>query len=388
MKDKVGFIDEYGDKSIEFDKEGVSTHFIVTAVIVDRDKIVDINAKIDELRTKYRNGAELKSNKIKDKNFQKRLDLLKEISELDINIYSIVVDKRRIYQESGLQYRSSFFKYVNNLLDSELYFYFPYLELVADEHGDEKFMSGFIEYVEKNHFQTDLFRKPSFRFGDSENENLIQVADIIAGSLARYYDPKKMIEGKDEIIEILKEKTLQHRIWPDAPKQKMRSVADEDGVYNHRISDFAKNLFSKYIEKNEPLAYEGIQHDRAICLKYLMSRFEMNPFEFVYTDEIINVLKSSGGTIKSKQIFRGEIIAHFRDEGLLIVSGQNGYKIPSTKSDLISFFNRYNHLIRPMLLRLEKTNVLIKAATDNEWDMFKYEEFIDLEEMIKIINGG
>lgn len=159
----------------------------------------------------------MKSKNFKPKQINKRLDVLRRIAELDFTIYAVVVDKRLVFEDSGLKFRDTFFKYVNNLLDVELYQHYPNLELVADEHGSEKFMDGFIEYVKKNHFQTSLFRNPGFRFGDSKKENLIQLADFIAGSLAWSFDPDQLINNPSQLIDILKLRVIHLRQWPEVP---------------------------------------------------------------------------------------------------------------------------------------------------------------------------
>lgn len=113
----------------------------------------------------------------------------------------------------------------------------------------------------------------------------------------------------------------------------------------------------------------------------------MNPSEYVFTDELLRVIKLRGTEIKSKQIFRGDIIANLRDAGILLVSGQSGYKIPCRKAELIEFFNRYNNLLIPMLKRLDRTNYLYKVASNNKHDLLDEKEFESLNKMIEIMNN-
>lgn len=49
------------------------------------------------------------------------------LTHLNHKIYSFIVDKRKIFEDSGLKFRNVFFKYVNELFDRELYDYLPYL---------------------------------------------------------------------------------------------------------------------------------------------------------------------------------------------------------------------------------------------------------------------
>lgn len=381
MIDKIGYIDEYGDKSIDYKKEGVSTFFIVTAVVINSENESIYREKVNEIRKRYTFSPEIKSKNFPDKDFEKRLSLLKELCQLDFHVYSIIVDKRHIWEESGLQFRNSFFKYVNRLLDSDLYRYYPYLRLIADEHGDNKFMNGFIDYFNKYHVQGELFKRSSFNFSKSEDEPLIQVADFISGSLSKYFDPKKKILGAEKIIDILKPKILHFREWPEIPVEYIKTIDNTDNDYNKEIADFSIQIMRNYIKENENNNVEII-NQQIITLNYLIFRFKNDPFEYIYTDEIISRIKQRSQSSLSTQLFRNKIIANLRDNNIIIVSSQNGYKIPCSKADLISFFNRNSQIITPMLTRLEKTNTLIKIATDNNIDILEYDEFKKLAQMI------
>jgi hypothetical protein len=381
--DKVGFIDEYGDKSIEHSKSGVSTFFIVTAIIVDRANLSNIEAQIRQLTSNFTQSPEIKSSSKVFKDNSKRLAFLIQIAQLDFKVYSVIVDKRKIFKDSGLRFRGSFFKYINNLLDTDLYRYFPFLELVADEHGDEKFMNGFIDYVKQHHFQTELFRKPQFRFGDSKNEPLIQVADFISGTLARCYDPDKIIDNPNQIIDILKDKILHLREWPEAPTVNFRQIETNDNIYNKEIAEFSMNLINQFVLSNEHKQDEPIKN-QLICLHYLMFRFKNNPLVYIYADEIIERITNRGISI-NKRTFTKDIIGKLRDSGLLIVSSQSGYKIPCSEADLIKFFNNYNTKIFPMLKTLEQYNVLIKTATDGLINLLNHKEFSLNKELIEVI---
>lgn len=383
MEPKVGYIDEYGDKSIDYKKDGVSTFFIVTAIVIDAENETNYSQRVAEIRKKFTQAPEIKSKNFSDKDFSKRLNLLSELIQLDFYIYSIVVDKRRIWENSGLAFRNTFFKYINRIFDLELYRYYPFLELRADEHGDDKFMNGFISYFNKHHYQTELFRSPSFKFARSEDEPLIQVADFISGSLSKFFDPKKEVDNADKIMDIIKPKILHLREWPEMPLELYKSIGEDDYQFNQEIAEFSQKIINDYLVEMESETDEIIIQ-QTIILNYLLFRFKNNPFEYVYTDELIQRIKQRKQTALSTQLFRNKIIANLRDKGIIIVSSQNGYKIPCSKADIISYFNRNNQIIKPMLSRIEMTNRLIKIATDNKIDILEFSEFHDLSEMIKI----
>jgi hypothetical protein len=81
----------------------------------------------------------------------------------------------------------------------------------------------------------------------------------------------------------------------------------------------------------------------------------------------------------NEQYIRRQIVGPLRSEGILIVSNVNGYKIPSSKNDVITFFNLFSRTINPMLQRLKKSHEALYQATNGKLDMLAYEEFNTLK---------
>ncbi|WP_405410239.1 DUF3800 domain-containing protein [Maribacter sp. Asnod1-A12] len=373
MGDKIGFIDESGDKSIHFTKDGVSTFFIVTAIILDEYSVDKTREQFVEIAAKHTRAPEIKSSAKAFRDFDKRIDFIKDISKLNFKIYSIIVDKREVFEDSGLQFRNIFYKYVNGLLDRELYDYYPYLKLISDNHGSEKFMDGFVSYVEKNHKQTELFRGPKFEFCDSKNEPLIQLADFIAGSLSRCYDPKKINPRSPEILKILDEHILHLREWPENPRHKYSNIELEDEKFNKELVDFIFFRIKNFIHINAENPAIEIKN-QLICLNYLVFRFKKDPHEYIYSDEIIDRIRVRNIHI-TKRIFSKEVIGNLRENKILITSSQSGYKIPCCRGDIIRFYNNYSSKVIPMIETLKKTDIVIKSATSGKINLLEEIDF-------------
>lgn len=94
-----------------------------------------------------------------------------------------VANKRKIYEQS-LRYKQSFYKFLNQRVYNELHKSFRELTIVADETGRDEFMKNFACYVRKNNPSITLFDQFNFKFDNSQHGIFIQIADIIAGSLA------------------------------------------------------------------------------------------------------------------------------------------------------------------------------------------------------------
>ncbi|MDH6210413.1 hypothetical protein M2254_001997 [Chryseobacterium sp. BIGb0186] len=102
MKQVIAFADEFGNNSFKFSTE--STHFIAAAIIVNVEDLDEFYNGVEKIRSKYFQKGEIKSSKIKD-NHARRKIILNEIVKLKFNVYSVVVDKTKLYGE-GFRYKN------------------------------------------------------------------------------------------------------------------------------------------------------------------------------------------------------------------------------------------------------------------------------------------
>lgn len=98
----------------------------------------------------------------------------------------------------------------------------------------------------------------------------------------------------------------------------------------------------------------------------------------------MNHLVNSGFDKMSVSTFRMKIIAKLRDEGVILASSANGYKIPSKVSEVYDFINHGKNVILPMLNRLKKCNDTIRLATNNTLNLFERAEYKELADFIDI----
>jgi hypothetical protein len=210
MNYQLAFIDEFGNNGLDFEKPDVSTHFIVTAIIVDEEKLNLIEEKLEIVRKKHFQTGEIKSKSIGD-NDKRRIEILNDISTIDFHLFASIVDKREL-KTKGFTYKQSFYKFLHALVDRELFRIYPNIKIVADEHGGDEFKKSFIKYIESNHV-SDLFNQ-KFNLTNSKSNLLVQLADFISGTLSRCYETTKLSDRRNEILIALKSKILEIRNWP------------------------------------------------------------------------------------------------------------------------------------------------------------------------------
>lgn len=379
MNNQIAYIDEFGNNGLDFNHEGVSTHFIITAIIIDKSQLSFIEQEIEKIRKKYFQTGEMKSSKVGD-NDERRLKILKELSNINYHIFSIVIDKREL-NGKGFNYKGSFFKFLHALVDRELFSVFPNILVVADEHGGKEFKDGFVKYIKKNHIP-DLFQQSEFRFSNSKSDLVVQIADMITGTLARCFETKKLSDRRSEFLLSIKEKITEIRHWPPDFIPFAFDPEKDFKNYDPTISSLGLNLSQQFLNeyKNSKIPYEI---DQRTCLNYLLFYFKnINPENYVPTYELIYQIEQMRGTKISMYYFRSKIIAKIRDKGVLISSSNKGYKLPASKYDLFDFVNHSNSYIQPMIDRLIKCRNKVKLATKNELDILDREEFKYLQMLI------
>ena len=328
---KYAFIDEYGDSGLDFSKPNVSTYFVVSALIFDKDDIVEQNMKADRIRNKFFHNGEMKSSKIAG-NDRRRIEILNAFRELNFSIYAVAFDKREL-KAPGFKYHMSFYKFLHGWVDKELFRTFRHLKIVSDEHADEKFMKGFRNYIEKS-YKTDLFNTAEFEFVKSDKEALIQLSDVIVGSIGRYFEPSNKKDLAPVFMDILRLKTINIKKWPIDCKPYIHEFGEIDASFDITISELSIRLAEDFIEQRcntkVHLVIEQINF-----LSFLLFYFNMiDPMKWIPSREIIKQLGIKGGFRKSENHLRAKIVSKLRDKDILIASSPNGYKLPANNSDI------------------------------------------------------
>ena len=383
MTTKYAYIDEFGAFGFNFENEGCSTHFIVTAIIVDECDIPEITEKVEQIRNKYFPNGEIKSSRI-GKNHRKRISILNEIKLLPFKIFALVCDKQKIFEQSGLRYKQPFYKFINNLVYQELRSSFSNLVIIADEVGENDYLQSFAKYIKAHEVPLSLFDKSLFRFENSKDNLIIQIADIVSGSLAYNYDEHKKRETGDNNYKfMLSAKTLMIKEFPQTFENFNVQQNDLDSHYNAQIAEICYRKAKYFIETHKNSDELEVKQQVAV-IKYLLFRFmNRSPRKYIPTKEIINQLCYLGYDRISIQTFRTKIIAKLRDNEVIISSSSNGYKIPSSEEELEDFINHGKSIILPMLSRLKKCNDIIKMGTSGNLDLFQRAEYQVLANMFK-----
>lgn len=184
------FIDDSGDAGFKIDK-GSSVYFVISAVIFEDNLEAErVAVAIKELRRKlnFPDNVEFKFNK------SKRLvkeQFLKNLIEYNFKIRSLVVDKRIIRSLELRNNKNSFYSYAIKMLLKFSNQSILKASIKIDGSGDRTFRRTFVSYLRKELNTESLKVMDCCKLVDSKQNVLIQMADMIAGSVRRSYDVNK-----------------------------------------------------------------------------------------------------------------------------------------------------------------------------------------------------
>ncbi|MFE8703987.1 DUF3800 domain-containing protein [Alkalihalobacillus sp. LMS39] len=383
---QFAFVDEYGNYGFDFEKNDVSTHFIIVAILVKGSNKEILEEKVEYIRQKYFQAGEMKSSKIRN-NHKRRSLILNELKGLPFHIFAYVIDKRKINENAGIRFKKSFFKFLNRQLYDDLFKTFDQLELVADEYGNKEFMEEFKAYVKRKSIP-DLFNFSSFGFNNSKSNILIQLADLLAGTIAKGYDKNQLSDEYQTFYKILEKHIIRLEYWPKDYRNFLvdTSKSENKTPYDEVILKQAVNLAYQYIDKSSNI--EDIdEKDRVDFLKFLLLKTYQNPNEYIYTHEILDNLNAIRNQKINIHYFRSNIVSKLRDNGLLIASSNKGYKLPTCIEDLYDFVNLTSLNIHPMIQRITKCRDQILLATNNEIDILDKAEYEDIKRIVELSKG-
>jgi len=382
MQQTLAFLSEWGNDILDFSKHGTdvpTTHFIITAIVVNKEDIALAKRVLQAVRDRHFSGSVMDSDTTGN-DHSKRKEILEDMDEAPFKVFSVIVDKRQLIGE-GLRYKGSFYKFLHSLADRELFRLMPNLDLVSSELGDNTFMKGFAKYIEQNHI-SNLFNESTFGFVGFENNDLVQAAAYIAGTLARCYDETAITDQRAGFIELLRRKLLSIQFFPDSFGSSPVAAPAAGQDYNATLATLSINLANDFLHRKSLSPVPQIK-DQVSCLGYLLFHFRhINPIRYITSFELMEHIKARTGRKVSLHYFQTKVIAQLRDAGVLIASSTRGYKLPASQGDLYDFVSHSNTIVSPMLSRVKRFCDQVHTATSGEIDILEHDEFAVIRKIV------
>lgn len=377
FKQYSAFIDETGTHALDTAGSLESHLFICTAILVDTGAVGGVSEGISDLSRRYFSGAEIKSKNI-GKNHERRLKLLDAISRLDFRYYALIVNKNSVDGLSGLKFKKTFYKFINRMLYEKVARELVDLHIVADAIGGADYMRSYDEYLRKK--LPNLFFTYTHEFRDSKTTPLLQLADLVSGSLGYCFDNSKISEYSGKFREILRPKEIDTYIWPP-----LRAVPIPVGDYekNDAILISSRNRAIGFLGDSSSNADEYCRMQKAVVQKMMLHQFvESDSGGALSSSSLISHLVNLGFEKISEQAFRTKVIGRIRDAGLIIAGTSKGYRLAVSFQDIRDYLMHNKIIIEQMLKRMRRAQAVVKSDIGTDCDILKDQEFSVLKELL------
>lgn len=184
------FIDDSGDPGFKLDK-GSSAFFVISLIIFDDELEAEKTAvAIKDLRRELKFPDDLEFRFFKSSQFV-REKFLKRVCNFRFRIRSLVIEKALIRSEELRCNKNSFYSYVIKLVLEHNDGTILNAKIKIDGSGDRVFRRSFLSYLRKQLNSQERKIMKSCKLVDSHGNVLIQLADMIAGSIHRSYNVRK-----------------------------------------------------------------------------------------------------------------------------------------------------------------------------------------------------
>ena len=204
------FIDDSGDPGFKLNK-GSSKVFVISCVIFDDELEAEKTAvAIKEFRRKMKfpDTMEFKFNKSSRKI---RKGFLTEISKYKFRIRAIVMQKEKIYSWELKKSKESFYSYAIKMVLKYDNKTLKNAKIKLDGHGERIFRRKLTTYLRRELNVRQKKVVSQLRFVNSKTNVLIQMADMVAGSIYRKYTSNK--KDADIYYSILKKHRKIQDCW-------------------------------------------------------------------------------------------------------------------------------------------------------------------------------
>ncbi len=185
------FIDDSGDPGFKKIGKGSSLYFVIVCIIFEDELEAEKTAvALKQLKRDFgfSDKTEFKFNGSKA---EVRKVFLRSTLPFDYKIRCIVVNKKDVYSEELKNSKDKFYNYVVKLVLKHNSGVLKKAKIRMDGHGDRMFRRNLTNYLRKELNSTTFKVIENLRLVDSKKNILIQMADMIAGSIRRSYEKDK-----------------------------------------------------------------------------------------------------------------------------------------------------------------------------------------------------
>ena len=204
------FIDESGDTGLDLQKGATRNFTIVMVIFEENDEALACDQRVGLLRKELRFNENFEFHFHQNSN-RVREAFFKAILPYQFFYYGIVINKLKLFGE-GFRNKESFYKYACGLLFENAKDKLERATVVIDESGRELFKYQLAKYLKDKVNMGNKYCLKKVKMQDSKSNNLLQVADMIAGAVNRSLGESK--KDRQSFREIIRAREIYVQIWP------------------------------------------------------------------------------------------------------------------------------------------------------------------------------
>jgi hypothetical protein len=186
------FLDDSGDPGFKI-RKGSSPCFVIALVIFGDDLEAERCAvAIKELRRALRFSDQTEF-RFSHSSQETRLAFLARVAKFDFRIRAIVMDKTCLHSPKLRGSKESFYRYAIKMVLKNSFGTIRKARLKIDGHGDREFRRELQSYLRRE-LMTQTGQVPvlsDLKIVDSQQNVLIQLADMVAGTIRRHAEGEK-----------------------------------------------------------------------------------------------------------------------------------------------------------------------------------------------------
>lgn len=204
------FVDESGDTGF---KSGASGQFTLTLVIFAQNKEAEATSRaIDKLRDRLQLTQNTEFHFNKSTNGQRKT-FLEAVSSFEFSVISAVVNKAMLVSE-GVSNKEAFYKFICTLAVEEAKDYLVEANVTLDSCGDVNFKRQIKKHLKQqaNEVGSSFQRIKNVGMKPSHSDNLLQLADMVCGAVARAHSLDQ--KQTDSFHKIIKHREISVLLWP------------------------------------------------------------------------------------------------------------------------------------------------------------------------------
>jgi len=140
-----------------------------------------------------------------------RLGFLNAVAHQDFDFYAFAVNKSKVFPDCGFQYKDSLYKATCRMLFEDLTPLLSEATVVLDSCGGRDFQRQLKKYLRERINKKDKVIK-KINTTKSHSDNLIQLADMLCGSVSRSLNPDR--KDRQLYVQVVEKRIKMLRVWP------------------------------------------------------------------------------------------------------------------------------------------------------------------------------